>query len=315
MKKFIILAAVLLITAATAAPVQKKRLAILDFAQTNIPEASARALRSRFELALFRFGTFDLLERDKIDLIAREHGVNMKCSTAECAVRVGKLISADYIATGTVEKDRDTVLVLRVVEVATGTIAYADSVTCASGSPSFPSLETLASRVSTRFSPESLNPYAVRPYASFGGGLLVPRGDLTTIAGNAGVLFLSLGVNNLFYRGSLYELTFLYGKLPGSAHLTGSAVMPVQFTIGHSVRFPWNFSIAPLLSGGASWNRTTTEEKTTAAVEPVVSLGAALSYRGNAPWFVSLRSHRVWLLEEGGPVNLDAHLLMVGLYL
>jgi hypothetical protein len=312
MKKYIILALVLLSTTATA---QKKRLAVLDFTPHNLPETAAKSLRSRFELALFRYGAFDLLERDKIDLIAREHNVSVRCSTADCAVRVGKLISADYIATGTVDKDRDTVLVLRIVDVATGTIAYADSVTCASGSPSFPSLETLASRVSTRFSPENLNPHAVRPYASFGGGLLVPRGDISSIAGNTGVPFLALGVDNFLYRGSLYELTLLYANLPGAAHLTGSAVVPVQFTVGHSVRLPWNFYIAPLLSGGASWNSTSTDEETTAAVEPVVTLGAAIGYRGNAPWFVSVRSHRLWLLEEGGPVNFDAHLLVVGLYL
>jgi len=315
MRKFFILAIVLLTAVAAASPSPRKRLAILDFARSNIPESSVRSLRSHLELALFRLGAFDLLERDKLGFIAREHGVSMKCSTSECAVNFGRLVSADYIATGTVEKERDTVMVLRVIDVATCTIAYADSITLASGSPPFPSLETLASRVSRRFSPASLNPNSVTAYTVFGGGLLTPRGSLTAIAGDTGVPFLSLGLNNLFYRGSLFELSFLYGKLPGSSHLTDSSIMPVQFAVGHSIRFPWNISFAPLLSGGASWNRVSAYNETEAAFEPVVSLGIALSYRGGAPWFVSLRSYRIWVLEEGGPLNLDTHLLVVGLYL
>jgi hypothetical protein len=312
MKKYIILALVLLSTTATA---QKKRLAVLDFTPHNLPEAAAKSLRSRFELALFRYGTFDLLERDKIDLIAREHRVSVKCATADCAVRIGKLVSADYIATGTVDKEREYTIVLRVVDVSRGIIAYADSENYPAENSSVRSLETLASRVSARFSPEEQNQYSVKSYAAIGGGLINPQGDLETIAGKSGGPFLSLGFENYLYRGSLFEVTLLYGELPGVGHLTGSTVIPLLLSYGHSFYLLWGFSVSPHASLGMSWNRVYTDEGKSSGLEPAASLGLSLRYKGRGPWFMAARSSRIWIMEGDGALYLDAHQLYVGLYL
>ncbi len=122
---------ILLLTLAASFPVTgtiKKRGAVMDFTANNTASAYAKIVRNQIEVALYKTGYFEILERDKMDLILKEQGLNVSgCIDTSCAVQIGKLLSVDYVIVGSIDRLGKFLLSIKVMDVQKGVVIYADT--------------------------------------------------------------------------------------------------------------------------------------------------------------------------------------------
>jgi hypothetical protein len=112
--------------ALSAAP--KPRVAILDFRANNTASSYADVVRDILEVRLYRTNAFDIVERNQIDVILKEQGIEDRyCSDTGCAVRIGKILSVDTVVIGSVNKVGKFTITIKFVNVKEGIVEYADS--------------------------------------------------------------------------------------------------------------------------------------------------------------------------------------------
>ena len=101
----IIISLLLLLFSTKMFATEKKRLAVLDFSANNTSPTYARIIRNQIEVSLYRTNVFDILERNKMELILKEQEFETTgCIDTSCAIRIGKLLSVDYVALGSIDK-------------------------------------------------------------------------------------------------------------------------------------------------------------------------------------------------------------------
>lgn len=102
---------------------KKDSIAILDLVATNISKEEAGMLSDRLRSEILKTGKFEIMEREKIDLILKEQGFQETglCNTTECSVEVGQLLAVNRIVTGSVGKMGNLYSInLRLLDVQTG---------------------------------------------------------------------------------------------------------------------------------------------------------------------------------------------------
>jgi hypothetical protein len=106
----------------------KKRIAVLDFSSNNVDAAYARVARNFFESSLFQSGIFQMLEREKINIIFKEHRINSGFTgkTSHTA-KPGKTLAVDYAIVGSLDRVDNYSLSIRIISVREGKIIFIDS--------------------------------------------------------------------------------------------------------------------------------------------------------------------------------------------
>lgn len=89
----------------------------------TIAEKEAAAVQDRFVEHLVASGTVTVIERDRIEQVLREHQIDQSGATEK--TRIGKLLQADYILTGSIlaKKGNKLEISTRLVDVTTARIA------------------------------------------------------------------------------------------------------------------------------------------------------------------------------------------------
>ncbi len=107
---------------------EKKRVAVMDFTANNTTEAYARIVRNQIEVSLYKTGLFEILERDKMELILKEQGLQVSgCTDTVCAVEIGKLLSVHYVMVGSLDKLGMYLISIKFIDIRKGVVTYADS--------------------------------------------------------------------------------------------------------------------------------------------------------------------------------------------
>jgi len=126
----------------------KKRVAILDFTAENTTKTYANAVRNLFEVELHKTSAFDIVERNQMETILNEQGMQMSgCIDTACAVQIGKMLSAELIVTGSVSKIDGYAITVKFVNVGKGKIEFADSVAARSDRELQQAVATLAGKI------------------------------------------------------------------------------------------------------------------------------------------------------------------------
>ena len=116
---------------------EKPIVAVIDLqALQGVSEPEALILSSRVLNELVKTGQYDVVERDKMMEILKEHEIQLSgvCNTTECYVRVGQVLGAEKIIAGTVGKIGVTfTLTLRMVNVETSKIEKVADGFCTTG--------------------------------------------------------------------------------------------------------------------------------------------------------------------------------------
>ena len=79
--------------------------AVTEFEVKGISQSEASSLTDRLRSELFKFGTFQIIERGLMEEILSEQGFQQTgCVSDECVVEVGKLIGVQQIIGGSISK-------------------------------------------------------------------------------------------------------------------------------------------------------------------------------------------------------------------
>lgn len=102
----------------------KINIAIMDLDPTNIGEEESKFLSDRLRIELFESGSFNVVERDKMNAILNEQGFQMSgCSSLECAVEIGQLLNVNQMVGGSIGLIGEVYsITLRLIDVQTGAI-------------------------------------------------------------------------------------------------------------------------------------------------------------------------------------------------
>ncbi|MBL7010018.1 MAG: PEGA domain-containing protein [Candidatus Marinimicrobia bacterium] len=100
----------------------KPNIAVLDFDANNITKSEAAILTDRLRTELFEIGAFNVIERSVMEEVLKEQGFQQSgCTTAECAVEVGKLVGVEFMVGGAIGKLGSIFTVTaRIINVETG---------------------------------------------------------------------------------------------------------------------------------------------------------------------------------------------------
>lgn len=99
--------------------------AILELEPKGVPEVEVSALSDRLRSELLNTGSFDVMERGKMQEVLKEQGFQQSgaCNTDACAVEVGQLIGVERMIAGSLGRVGRTYTVnLRLISVKTGRI-------------------------------------------------------------------------------------------------------------------------------------------------------------------------------------------------
>lgn len=126
---FIVIVFLGLFVASQADAQQKKQTAaVLDLTSADLSKNEITNLTNRFRSLLSQTQAFDLIERDKMTAIFNEQNfaVSDNCNSAECAVEIGKVLSAEIMFAGDIGKMGQTYIIdIRMIDVTTGKILLA----------------------------------------------------------------------------------------------------------------------------------------------------------------------------------------------
>jgi TolB-like protein len=114
------------------AQVKKLNIAVNDLTGQGVDQSSTAIISDRLRTSLFKEGGFTVLERNAMQDILKEQGFQQSgCTSDACAVEIGQLLGVSYIVVGSVGKlGHLFTLDIRMIEVATGKIAYSENVDC-----------------------------------------------------------------------------------------------------------------------------------------------------------------------------------------
>jgi len=113
---------------ALTAHTARSTLAVADFASQGVSSTDSAVITELFRSDLVKRNAFDVVEKANMDKILAEQTFQQSgCTTAECAVRLGRILNVRYLIVGTFGKLMDQyVLNFRVVETETAKVIYSD---------------------------------------------------------------------------------------------------------------------------------------------------------------------------------------------
>ena len=113
-----------------AAPAASRRstLAVASFDPQNVSAGDAAVIADMFRSELVKQGRFDVVEKSNMDKILMEQAFQQSgCTTAECAVKLGKILNVRYLVVGSFGKLMDQYVVsFRMVETETAKVVFSD---------------------------------------------------------------------------------------------------------------------------------------------------------------------------------------------
>jgi len=107
----------------------ERTMAVSNFDPQNVSAGDAAVISDMLRSELINQGAFNIAEKANMDKILQEQAFQQTgCTTAECAVKLGKLLNVRYLVVGSFGKALDQyVLNMRVVDIETSKAIYSDT--------------------------------------------------------------------------------------------------------------------------------------------------------------------------------------------
>jgi TolB-like protein len=127
-------------------------LAVLDMTPQGVSASDASVITDMIRGELVKTGAVNVIEKQNMDKILAEQAFQQTgCTSEECAIKMGKLLNVQRIMVGSFGKLLDKYLVnVRVVNVETGKVVYADSAGGRTTDALEEQLKSLAERVARK---------------------------------------------------------------------------------------------------------------------------------------------------------------------
>ncbi len=285
------------------------RLAVLDLSAVNVPDFYAGTVRDRIEVSLYKSNKIELLERNKVQLVLKEHNlISSACKDDSCAVQIGKFLSATHVIVGNVTYLDKYTITLRVVDVSRGKIVYADSESV----PARPQIDGASTKIAARILEhiEGIHPdsslSSKHPFIlSIEGGYVQPIGVFSHIARGGYSISLIGAVNNVGVNNLYLGLKGSFNRFWGKDDVNYSYIVPFTALIGYTFNLPKSFFISPALAAGGSWNYMKKDRSNSKGViEPVINPGITVGYRVNRFFDLHIAANYYSIFEKSGVMQL-----------
>lgn len=124
---FSILVGILSLISLDTSGQERQKIAVVSMDTKNVPYDN-EALTSLVHLELEKIGRYEVLDRFDVSDILKENNIDLSaCLGKSCQVRVGKLLKADKMVSGSIEKfGQKVIIVLRLIDVETETFEKSD---------------------------------------------------------------------------------------------------------------------------------------------------------------------------------------------
>jgi hypothetical protein len=302
--------------------VMKKRIAVMNFAPNNTSEGTARIVRNNMEVNLFRDGSFEMLEQHHVKEVLEERQFQVnECRDEECISRMGKILKADYIIIGSVDKLDNFTISAKVIDVKEGKIIITESRDADELKDIRRAAEELTGRVADRIRNIGKKYLFEHPlfitaniYYSF------PFGYLGDIADYGYGMSIGARMEDLFVKNFLagFELQFIY--LDGRQTMRRGVLIPVTAQFGYAMAL-WKLSIIPYVSAGGCYSikyyyndYLKISQHVRSGFQPMLKAGAAVELPISS-YNVYLRSGAEYgiIFEKDGDISLVSCFAGIGI--
>lgn len=125
-------------------------IAVLDLKAVGVSDKTAKTVSSMLRTDMVNTGRFKVVERSQMDTILREQGFQKTgCTDQDCAIQLGKLMSAKKILIGEViTLGRSIIMNVRIIDVEKGLSEYA----ARDKAPSVDALDNTITRITKKLS-------------------------------------------------------------------------------------------------------------------------------------------------------------------
>jgi TolB-like protein len=289
---------------------EKLKIAVLDFTASNLPDVYAATARDSIEVSLYKTGKIELLEKNRVELAMKEQNLSLDCKTDECAAKIGKLLSATHVITGSVTMIKSCTVTIRVVDVTQGKIVYADKEIVAKKENINTAIAALSkrteSKIETIYLSAKTESRKTSEYAfSASVGYAHPQGILSHLAKPGFCIGISAQYNKV-YKDLYLGTTLSFISLQGKGTVSKVNIIPLTLDAGYNFILYRQLLLIPALSMGYALNRTTKDSKTTKALEPVFRFSISPSYSITEKIIVKISPEYSIFPEKSGPVRFFA---------
>ena len=229
----------------------KMRLAVIDFQAKGVSQIIASAVSDIIRSEMVDTGRFIVVERNQMDAILKEHEFQQTgCTDSDCAVQVGKMVSANKVLIGEVNQlGSSTLLTVRIVDVEKNIAEYSSSERAASLNDMEKAGKSLVQKLTMRMTGQYGVNYQEIPRGYYLRGAL--PGYAQIYSGNqikgwafAGAAFASVAFSGYAYY-DYYNKQRAYNKLDSAA---SNDEFDSKYTAGKKAAQLFNISIY-ILSG------------------------------------------------------------------
>jgi TolB-like protein len=280
MKKLLMIA-VLVFTSSGLYAEEKMRIAIMDLQPKDTTKVIAGAVTDMLRSDFSNTKLFTIVERGQMAEILKEQALQLTgCTDQNCAVEVGKLLSANKILVGEVTNIAgELIITARIVDVKNGSVDFAAKEKAKNDSE----LDSATSRVAKKLT-ALIRGEEIKFCVSLRGAYVMPLGTFgkQVDPGYGGLADLYLD-NLLFIKLKTGFETGYYMFKGASEKIDNAAIVPLQLFVSYGITFG-RLSIEPRLLGGFTYNTVKNTKdyamgKETTAFEPSAQAGILLSLK------------------------------------
>lgn len=268
--------------------IRKKRIAILDFtSKSNIKETSI-LVKHTIESTLFKKKAYTIIEinPDQKTIKARKN-IMSGCDDEDCAIEIGKKLSADYVVTGNISKIDNYIVNVKIINVKEQKVLLVDSfeidslkntqkITKSFTQEFFDEVNDIedGSNIKTIF---STGLSYLRPYGFF------KKKASTGYAINVAIKFEDILFNN-FILGAEGDYIYFNGKKNVTHH---TIIVPILLNAGYRFKY-FNLSFIPTTAFGFSYNNlytynsnSTTDYTKNTNTKPILRINPKFEFKVN----------------------------------
>ncbi|MCP4132688.1 MAG: porin family protein [bacterium] len=270
----------------------RKRIAILDFTTVKALESFANIARNKIELALYRGGRHDLLERKMVLAIIKEKKPELAaCANTSCAVQIGELVSADYIVAGSIVNEGSLVVSVRVIDVMLGQVVYEESGEYDAGDQVSETAVSIGKTLGAAINEMVPGKPVIlardkfnRLHVTVSGGYSLPVSNFTKIVESNYTLAMQAGVRNLFIKNLYLAFESGYNRFPGKDTTEYAVIIPLMAGFGYYINIYRGVFILPAVSVGTAYCKLKQNDLAQSSFEPILRAGLFLGYE-ISPYF------------------------------
>jgi len=301
-----------------------RRVAVLTFEGAGVSEDLVQRIRQAVEEALYMIDGFQMIEREQIDLVLSEQELQLSDLTNErSAVRVGQLLTADTVVTGSVNRFDRISYSVKFLDVETGEIVFVASQELGGEKEIGKSSDKIARGAERALFPDRYKPLILTP--GFEAGVMLPIGGLRELVNwgiqSAAVFKLkNLLLNNLAL-GFEVQLNYYFGPPPSAADWL--ITVPILLTTEYTIPMGSKLLLSPTLALGIApsilrydpdgfvYGAEDPEYQNRATVYPEISGGVEIGMVFNRIFFDIGTDYTV-IIGPGKPIMAFAFQLAIG---